>query len=305
MSPNPARATTAGRVFNDLRNMARREARSTDELLVFYVLERFLHRLSRSPYADRLVLKGGMLLAVLDARRSTRDADLLAIERDRDEQRVAEWVREIASIDVDDGVVFMIDRLRAQQIREGDLYPGVRLTVPAMIGRARLNLVLDVNFGDPVTPQVRRADFPQLLQEGTFPIWAYPIETVVAEKLTTMMALGDVNTRDRDWADLWRLTRTHDMSGHALRAALVRTAAHRGRSLRQLSQVVVRLPQLRQDSYTAWRRSQTAAALAYPEDFADVVRHVITFADPLISDQVGDQHWYAAGRTWGADGSAE
>src|SRR6476661_6416638 len=135
MSPNPARATTAGRVFNDLRNMARREGRSTDELLVFYVLERFLHRLSRSPYADRLVLKGGMLLAVLDARRSTRDADLLAIERDRDEQRVAEWVREIASIDVDDGVVFMIDRLRAQQIREGDLYPGVRLTVPAMIGR--------------------------------------------------------------------------------------------------------------------------------------------------------------------------
>ncbi len=168
MSPNPARATTAGRVFNDLRNMARREGRSTDELLVFYVLERFLHRLSRSPYADRLVLKGGMLLAVLDARRSTRDADLLAIERDRDEQRVAEWVREIASIDVDDDVVFMIDRLRAQQIREGDLYPGVRLTVPAMIGRARLNLVLDVNFGDPVTPQVRRADFPQLLQAGTF-----------------------------------------------------------------------------------------------------------------------------------------
>ncbi|MGH3898655.1 MAG: nucleotidyl transferase AbiEii/AbiGii toxin family protein [Pseudonocardiaceae bacterium] len=292
-------------MFNDLRNMARREGRSTDELLVSYVLERFLHRLSRSPYADRLVLKGGMLLAVLDSRRSTRDADLLAIERDHDEQRVAEWVREILSIDVDDGVVFTIDRLRAQQIREGDLYPGVRLIVPAMIGRARLNLVLDVNFGDPVTPGIRRADFPQLLHEGTFPIWAYPVETVVAEKLTTMMALGDVNTRDRDWADLWRLTSVHDMSGQALRAALVRTAAYRGSSLRQLSEVVVRLPQLRRASYLAWRRSQTAAALAYPEDFAEVVQHVIMFADPLISGQVGDQHWHAAGRTWSADDSAE
>lgn len=72
MSPNPSRATTAGRVFNDLRNMARREGRSTDELLVLYVLERFLHRLSRSSYADRLVLKGGMLLAVLDALFSRR-----------------------------------------------------------------------------------------------------------------------------------------------------------------------------------------------------------------------------------------
>lgn len=94
------------------------------------------------------------------------------------------------------------------------------------------------------------------------------------------------------------------MSGQALPAALVRTAACRGSSVR-LSQVVIRLPQLRQDSYTAWRRSQTAAALAYPEDFADVVRHVIMFADPLISDQVGDQYWYAADRIWSADDSAE
>jgi predicted nucleotidyltransferase component of viral defense system len=305
MPPNPSRATTAGRVFNDLRNMARREGRSTDELLVLYVLERFLRRLSRSPYADRLVLKGGMLLAVLDARRTTRDADLLALERDRDGQRVAVWVREIASIDVDDGVVFTIDRLRSQQIREGDLYPGVRLTVPAMIGRARLNLVLDVNFGDPVTPEIRHADFPQLLHEATFPLRTYPVETVVAEKLATMMALGDLNTRDRDWADLWRLTGAHDMTGHTLRAALVRTVAYRGGLLRQLSQVVVRLPQLRQDSYTAWRRGQTAAALTYPEHFADVVRHVIMFADPLISDHVEDQHWYAADRTWRAGDSGE
>ncbi len=171
--------------------MARREGRSTDELLVFYVLERFLHRMSRSPYADQLVLKGGMLLAVLDARRSTRDADLLALELDRDEQRVAALVREIASADIDDGVVVADG---------GDLYPGVRLTVPATIGKARLNLVLDVNFGDPVTPGAIRTDFPQLLHEGTFPMWAYPVETVVAEKLSTMIAVGDLNTRDRDCA---------------------------------------------------------------------------------------------------------
>ncbi|MDQ2789255.1 MAG: nucleotidyl transferase AbiEii/AbiGii toxin family protein [Pseudonocardiales bacterium] len=300
MSPNPSRATTAGRVFNDLRSMARREGRSTDELLVFYVLERFLHRVSRSPFADQLVLKGGMLLAVLDARRSTRDADLLALELDRDEQRVAAWVREIASADIDDGVVFAVDRLRSQQIREGDLYPGVRITVPAAIGKARLNLVLDVNFGDPVTPCAIRADFPQLLDESTFPMWTYPVETVVAEKVSTMIALGDLNTRDRDWADLWRLTCTHNMSGRVLRSALERTSTYRGIALRPLSRIVVRLPQLRQSSYTAWRRRQMAEALAYPGDFAEVVRHVIGFADPLISDQVGDQHWRAVDRVWSA-----
>ncbi|MGH8898989.1 MAG: nucleotidyl transferase AbiEii/AbiGii toxin family protein [Egibacteraceae bacterium] len=179
-------------MFDDLRNMARREGRSTGELLVFYVVERFLYRVSRSPFVDQLVLKGRMLLAVLDARRSTRDADLLALELDRDEQRVAAWVGEIVSVDIDDGVVFAVDRLRSQPIREGDLYPGVRVTVPAAIGKARLNLVLDVNFGDPVTPGAIRADFPQLLGEGTFSMWAYPVETVVAEKLSTMRVIQPV-----------------------------------------------------------------------------------------------------------------
>ncbi|MGH3913219.1 MAG: nucleotidyl transferase AbiEii/AbiGii toxin family protein, partial [Pseudonocardiaceae bacterium] len=202
-------------------------------------------------------------------------------------------------------VVFTIDRLHTQQIRQGDPYPGVRLTVPAMIGKARLNLVLDVNFGDPVTPEVEHAEFPQLLHEATFVIRTYPVETVVAEKLTTMMALGDLNTRDRDWADLWRLIGAHNMSGHALRSALARTAVYREVALRQLSQVVVRLPQLRQDSYTAWRRRQETTALTYPEDFTQVVRQVITFADPLISDQVRHQRWSAARRTWRTSDPAE
>ncbi|MGH3864731.1 MAG: nucleotidyl transferase AbiEii/AbiGii toxin family protein [Pseudonocardiaceae bacterium] len=144
------------------------------------------------------------------------------MELDSDEPRVGVWVREIASADIDDGIVFVVDRLRSQQIREGNLYPGVRITVPAAIGKARLNLVLDVKFGDPVTPGAIRADFPQPRYEGTFPMWGYPVEAVVAEKFGTMMALGDLNTRDRDWADLWCLTCAHDMSGRALSSALER-----------------------------------------------------------------------------------
>ncbi|MGH3929766.1 MAG: hypothetical protein ACRDTF_07290 [Pseudonocardiaceae bacterium] len=97
----------------------------------------------------------------------------------------------------------------------------------------------------------------------------------------------------------------HDMSGHALRSALAPTAVYRKVSLQQLSQVVVRLPRLRQDSYTAWRRRQTTAALTYPEDFTQVVRQFITFADPLISDQVRHQRWSAADRAWRTSDPAE
>src|SRR5262245_26880283 len=99
----PSRSTVAGAVYQDLRKLARAQGRGTDELLVFYVLERFLFRLSSSPYAGQFTLKGGLLLATLDARRSTRDGDLLA-ELTRDENVVLDKISEIARIEVGDGV---------------------------------------------------------------------------------------------------------------------------------------------------------------------------------------------------------
>jgi hypothetical protein len=134
MSPNPSRATAAGRVFNDLRTLAKREGRPTDELLVLYVLERFLFRVALSPSADRLVLKGGLLLSVLDARRATRDADLLALQAAGGEGRIRALVGEVASIDVDDGVAFDLERTWSAPIREGAVYGGVRLVVPSALG---------------------------------------------------------------------------------------------------------------------------------------------------------------------------
>lgn len=125
----PRRDTTSGRVHLDLRARARAENRPTDELLVLYVLERFLYRLSVSSHRDRLILKGGMLLAALNQRRPTRDVDLLATSMAND--TMAAVVRDIAMIDIDDGVVFDTGRITTQQIREHDLYAGVRVVVPA------------------------------------------------------------------------------------------------------------------------------------------------------------------------------
>lgn len=296
--PPPSRATTAGRVFNDLRNVARRTGRSTDELLVLYVLERFLFRVSKSPHRDKLILKGGLLLAALDARRATRDADLLATRLDSDVDTIVGLVREIASVAVDDGVVLDADSARTEPIREDDLYPGVRIVVPATVGRAKVKLALDVNFGDPVTPEAVVTEFPQLLGDGTFPLLSYPIETVLAEKITTMIALGDLNTRDRDWADVWRLTGIHDLNGRDIQAALERTASHRGVQLVPLSQVVSRLPQLRQATYTAWRTRQSVDGSAYPEAFAELVRRVMAFADVPLADSTQNLRWSADAATW-------
>ncbi len=298
MAPNPPRTTTAGRAFNDLRKLAKRDGRPTDELLVLYVLERFLFRVSLSPFAGRLVLKGGLLLAVLDARRATRDADLLATQLDGGEHHVRALVGEIASIEVDDGVTFDTGQARSAPTREGAAYGGVRVVVPSTLGRARVNLALDINFGDPVTPGPVPTHFPQMLGGPPFPLLGYPVETVLAEKLTTALELGDINTRDRDWADVWHLTGTHNLDGDTVTRALRRTCAHRGVPVRGLSSAVARIPEFRQQPYTAWRRRQAATEPMYPASMAEVVQAVLTFADPPFLGAAAGLTWDAAGREW-------
>src|SRR5207244_1638076 len=123
----PNRDSTAARAYLDLQARARRERRPTDELLALYILERFLHRLSISAHRERLVLKGGMLLAAFDERRPTADVDLLARWMSNDVEAIAGLVREILTVEVDDGVVFESLELRAEVIREADLYSGVRV----------------------------------------------------------------------------------------------------------------------------------------------------------------------------------
>ncbi len=295
--PNPPRTTTAGRVFNDLRNRAQREGRNTDELLVFYVLERFLFRLSASRFADRFVLKGGLLLAAFDARRPTRDGDLLA-HVDRDQRGVLDCIRHITAIDYDDGLIFQPDQARAQTIRENDVYAGVRVSTPAKLGAAEIKLVLDISFGDPVTPNTLEIEYPQLLSGDTFDLHAYPIETVLAEKIITMIALGDLNTRERDWADVWRLTSRHDVAGASLRSAIEQTAAHRQITLRPLSDVIETLPERRTRAYQAWRRKQSVDRDTYPTTFAEIVTSVTAFADPILHDSAPSATWSSRTRAW-------
>lgn len=171
----PTRATTAGRIYLDLRARARHEGRSTDELLVLYVLERFLFRVSISPHRQRLVLKGGMLLAAIAERRPTRDIDLLADAVSNDTATISTIIGEIADLAVDDGVAFEPALLTAEAIRENEIYPAVRVNMPAHVDRARQTLRVDVSVGDPVTPAPTKIAYPALLGDP-FEVLSYPAE---------------------------------------------------------------------------------------------------------------------------------
>lgn len=218
MSPQPRRDTTAGQVYNDLRNLARRQGRATDGLLQLYLLERFLHRLVHSSASGKLILKGGTLLAAYQLRRATQDIDVQASSLANDEDTLAEVVRGVCQVQADDGVSFDLAGLTVTTIREGAAHEGLRARLPAAIGPAQLVLRLDVNFGDPITPAPTTVAYPQLLG-GSFEVRGYPLVTVLAEKLVTMIDLADANTRDRDVGDVYRIIHTHAVDGDELHAA--------------------------------------------------------------------------------------
>ena len=287
--PNPTRDTTAGRIYNDLRNLARRTGTSTDQVMLEYLLERFLYRLSTHPLGGQhFVLKGGLLLAQFGARRITRDIDILGRAFPDDEQEIIRRITQIAATHVDDGVTFHSDTLTTVPIRQDDEYHGLRLAMSATLSRARLKLQLDVSFGDPITPAPTLIEYPQSLGDGTFTLYGYPIATVIAEKLSTAIALGDLNTRDRDYADLHQFITRHHLNGDELTTALHNTANHRGIELRPLSKAISDLP----------TRRQGDAARNHPESFAEIVATVTSFADPLVAGAARVLAWDPDDRTW-------
>lgn len=285
---------TPQEVYRALQRRARDEGRGTQELFEFYLLERFLYRLSVSRYRDRFVLKGGLLLTVLGVRRPTRDADVLARGVAGGDESLLAMVQEVASIAVDDGMTFDASRARAMTIREHAAYPGIRIVVPATLGTARLQLRLDVNFGDPAG--AREIEYPTLLSDEPFGLLGYPVEAVIAEKVETMISRGDANTRERDYADVLALSRIHAVEARKLRYALEKTAAHRGTKLMPLAQALDTLPTARQRDWRAFL--DRSRLITMPENFEEAVSEVARFVDPVLRNDPDLVRWDPSAEEW-------
>lgn len=195
-------------------------------------MECFLDRLARSPYADRFVLKGGVLLAAYEMRRPTRDVDLRADRLAANPAAVLDAVRRIAAFPIEDGTVFGVDGARAEVIRDEDEYNGVRVTMTVELASARMAFHVDVNVGDPVVPDPETVVLPRL-RGGALTLLGYPLAMVYAEKIVTMLERGEANTRWRDFADVYLLCARHGADGDELVAAMEAVAKHRGAPLRE------------------------------------------------------------------------
>lgn len=227
MKRHPTHETVAGTRYLALRALANDTGLTTAEMLQIYALEGFLVRLARSPYRNRLVLKGGMLLAALDERRPTRDIDLLALRTPRTVEAVRDLVIHIVREPEEDGLRFDLADVSAETIRETDAYPGIRVTLRATLATARLVFHVDVNVGDVLWPGPTTVEVPRLLGPETITLAGYPLPMVFAEKIATALQRGTANTRWRDFADVVRLARRHSLDGSELQCTVAEVAGPR------------------------------------------------------------------------------
>jgi hypothetical protein len=199
--------------------------------LVNYASERLLYRLSKSTHRDRFILKGAMLFAARlgERYRPTRDVDLLGTG-EATETAVDAAIRDIVATSVaDDGLVFAVDTLHVQAIREDNRYGGMRASLQAHLAGARIPIQIDVGFGDAVTPEAAGLDLPSLLEGMASPnVLAYPMDAVVAEKVEAMVDLGISNSRMKDFSDVAVAARRIAFDGATLVRALRATFHRRG-----------------------------------------------------------------------------
>ena len=216
----------AASIRQRLLNLARAQERPFQEVLQFYVMERFLYRLSRSDHADRFVLKGALMLQMWESpqARPTMDIDMLG-RTDNELGTLVVQLREIMGIgfESEDGVIFHGDSLQAEAITEDAEYEGVRIRGWAELGRARARLQVDIGFGDAVVPEPQRRPYPVLLDLPAPELLCYSRESTIAEKFQAMVALGSLNSRMKDFYDIWLLSRQFSFEMAELMQAITAT----------------------------------------------------------------------------------
>lgn len=221
---------TSKRLKDLVRNMSK--IKNTDPLILMrnYMIERFIERIAHSDYKDRFILKGGMLIAAMVGveTRSTMDIDATMKSTRISVASVDKIVAEINSIPMDDGVTYSIKSVT--EIMDDADYGGIRVSMDALFDGARIPLKVDISTGDVITPQALIYDLPLMFEERTVPILAYPLETVLAEKLETIIVRSVTNTRMRDLYDIYILQKIYSdrIQPNILYDALVATSQKRG-----------------------------------------------------------------------------
>lgn len=295
----PEPGTRAAELRKQLLRLGRERGEDFQVTLSRYGAERLLYRLSRTRHRESFVLKGAMLIGTWTRvrHRATRDVDFLGLG-DPSPSRLADIFREVAIVEGGhDAIVFDADTVRVEEIREEDQYGGLRLRITADFGGAVVHVQMDVGFGDAVVPAAEWIDYPTLLDLPAPRVRAYTRYTVVSEKLEAIVSLGVLNSRMKDFYDLWMLSREFEFKGELLSQAVHATFE------RRRTEIPAEVPPALQEDFAGdaekqrqWKAFVSRGQLRQSEVALDTVtrdvrRFVVPVLEALAKDRPFEQKW--------------
>ena len=262
----------AASVRQKLLNRARSDKRPFAELLQYYAMERFLYRLSQSAYSKNFILKGALMLRVWRSPefRPTMDIDMLG-KTSNDETNIVSQISEILNITVDpDGLTFDTRSIQSERIAEDANYLGIRVRFRGILDSARINMQIDIGFGDIVHPNPEESELPTILDFSAPRLLCYSRESAIAEKFEAMVKLGILNSRMKDFFDIWMLCRQFNFDGIQLLQAIQLTFEQRGTLLS--NNVVAFQAAFIAEKQVQWSAFCRRIGLEHlPKNFSDIV----------------------------------
>lgn len=258
-----------------IKNFSVENSISAQAVLQYYLMGRFLYRLSMTDYREKFVLKGGMLISSIIGveHRTTMDLDTTLLNLPMNEDSISKAFLLICSIQLDDGILFEFDSI--SPIREDDMYGGYRASFTAIFGKIKAPMSMDVSTGDIITPGAVRHVFHDMFDDSIgFELWTYSIETILAEKIETILSRGTDNTRPRDFYDVYMLS-CFDYDVNVFKEAFKATAIHRGsfEKIRDISVIIKEIlesPEMNRH----WESYVRQASYASDIKFADTVSRI-------------------------------
>ena len=286
-----------------LQNKAKETNRPFAEVLQYYGMERFLYRFSRSEYVDKFILKGALMFTVWQVlqRRTTLDIDFSSTY-DNQIATIEKVIRDVSKVSVaPDGLVFDSQTIKGQKIKEDADYGGVRIKFRGFLERARIPMQIDVGFGDVIYPKPKTINYPVILDFPKPHLKGYPAESVISEKFEAMVKLGLLNSRMKDFYDIWLMMRQFDFNGSKLAEALKRTFEHRKTSFPQdRSLFADEIYDEKSDRQTLWKAFLKKGDIKHaPEKLQATAREIEEFLikplDAINKVQGFNSEWKAPG----------
>lgn len=273
---------TPEQIKGRIKSVAKQNNADARTLMRIYMMERFLERLAQSEYRDNFIIKGGILVTAMIgvAHRSTMDIDTSMKNLNLSAEDALRVVNQVKDIDLDDGVSFEVKDV--SNIMDEMEYPGIRVTMNANVGRLITPLKIDISTGDVITPRAIEFNYDLLLEDRSISLWSYNLETILAEKLQTVLARGILNTRMRDFYDIRMLLDTYEdkVNKAVLKDAFAATCKKRGTDhLQEQAEEIIKIIEANEQLQVLWRAYQKKYSYAAEIDYASVISGVRKLID--------------------------